>query len=91
MRPEGIIESEVTDLSAFGVLCVVESSHVADHVYTEFAVQIGLSLVERPYSHSNFYTHYQISEYNTSKHIIRHNIDIDKRTKKINKINLADT
>jgi hypothetical protein len=41
----------------FWVFCVEEASHVADHFNAEFAVEIGLSLVEGPYPYSYFHTH----------------------------------
>lgn len=57
MGPEGIVEGIVAVLAVLGVLCVVEASHVADHVHAQLAVEVGLTLVKGPHPHSHLYTH----------------------------------
>jgi hypothetical protein len=57
MRPEGVIEGEVTVFAVLEVLGVEQLGHVADHVHAQLAAQVRLTLVEGTHPHSNFYTH----------------------------------
>ena len=57
MGPEGIVEGEIPEL--FAIVLVEKTGGGSDHVHTELTVKSHLSLVEGPYSHSHFHTHFK--------------------------------
>lgn len=61
VRPKGVVECEVSVFAIVGVVRVKEASHVACHVYAEFAVEVDFSLIEGAHSHSYLHTHQTIT------------------------------
>ena len=57
MRPEGVVEGEVTMLTVFRIVCIKESGHGSLHIDAEPTVEVGLSLIEGSNSNSYFHTH----------------------------------
>lgn len=57
MRPERVVEGEVTMFIAFGILGIEESCHISNHIDAQFAVEVALALVEGSNSDTDFDTH----------------------------------
>jgi hypothetical protein len=56
-------------LAIFWVIGVEKTSHVADHLHAQSAVEVGLSLIEGTHPDSNLNTH-QLSEYKANGSIL---------------------
>ena len=56
MRPEGIIEGEISEFLV--IAFVEEPGSGSDHIDTKLTVKGDFSLVEGSYSDADFYTHF---------------------------------